>query len=35
VLEKERSMEASVAGGAKYPGWLDDTLSGKDIEFLE
>jgi 4-hydroxy-4-methyl-2-oxoglutarate aldolase len=35
VLEKERSMEASVAGGTKYPAWLDDTLSGKDIEFLD
>lgn len=35
VLEKERSMEASVAAGTRYPGWLDDTLSGTDIEFLD
>lgn len=35
VLEKERSMETGVASGAKYPGWLDDTLSGNDIEFLD
>jgi len=35
VREKERSMEASVAGGAKYPAWLDDALGGDDIEFLD
>jgi len=35
VREKERSMEAAVASGAKYPAWLDDVLGADDIEFLD
>lgn len=35
VREKERGMEAAVASGAKYPGWVDATLSGDDIEYLD
>jgi regulator of RNase E activity RraA len=35
VREKERSMEAAVASGAKYPAWVDGILNGDDIEMLD
>ena len=28
IAAKEQSMDEVVAGGAKYPGWLDDVLAG-------
>ncbi len=33
IAAKEISMDEVVAGGAKYPAWLDDVLAGKDIRF--
>ncbi len=33
IAEKERKMEAAVASGAKYPGWLDDVLASPRVRF--
>jgi len=35
IAEKERAMEAAVAGGAKYPAWLDGVLSGDRVRFVD
>jgi 4-hydroxy-4-methyl-2-oxoglutarate aldolase len=35
IAEKERIMEAAVAGGAKYPAWLDGVLSGDRVRFVD
>ena len=35
IADKEAAMEQAVAGGAKYPGWLDDVLSSDDVRYID
>ncbi len=35
IAEKEAGMEAAVAGGASYPGWLDGLLAGDGVRFVD
>lgn len=35
IADKEATMEAAVAAGAKYPAWLDDVLKSPAIRFVD
>lgn len=35
IAEKERTMDAAVAAGAKYPAWLDDVLKSPRVAFVD
>jgi regulator of RNase E activity RraA len=35
ILAKEKKMEASVKAGTTVPGWLEETLKAKSVEYLD
>ena len=35
IADKEAKMEAAVASGAKYPGWLDDILKSSTVRYVD
>jgi 4-hydroxy-4-methyl-2-oxoglutarate aldolase len=35
IADKEKTMEAAVASGAKYPAWLEDVLKSAPIRYVD